>query len=313
MLSSKDKQILRELDLDSRQPLSQIARKVRMSKESVNYAIKKLEKQGMIHGYFSLVDYLRLGSNIFKLLVRYKDVGEKGEASMVAWLDKKKEVVWMGKAEGKWDLIISIREKNVENIYKLLEEFNRTFSVHIQEKQLLISYEIEWLNEKYLFDDCKQDYIVKFNQKDEKVEVNNVDNKIIDLLEHNSRTPLVAIASKIGLTAEATAKRIKNLIKKKVIGGFKLRTNHDKLGKGYHHIFISLNDFSKLDEITSYYEKSKRCVFIMKHHGSYDLHLEIVSDSENDFREAIRELREKFGHIIADYQQLTILQEFKLA
>jgi DNA-binding Lrp family transcriptional regulator len=309
MLGEKDKQILRELDLDSRQSITQIAKKARVSKETANYTIKKLEKEGLIDSYFSLVDYFKLGSNIFKLLIRYKDLGEKGEARMIKWLKNKNEVAWVGKTEGNWDLIITVIEEDVEKIYELLREFNKTFSIHIREKQLLISYEISWMNEKYLYGDSSKHYKISFGFDSDKVKVDMVDRKILSILEGNAREALVEIAGKVGLTAEGVANRIRNLIKKDLIGGFKLRTNLAKLGKGYHHIFISLNDFSKLDDVCSYYESSRNCVFLMKYHGSYDLHLEMVSGSEQEFREIIIELREKFGSSISDYQQLTVLQE----
>jgi len=312
MLSKKDKLVLKELDINPRRSNAQIAKKTGVNKETVNYTIKKLEKQGIIQSYFSLINYFSLDEKIFKLLLRYQNVGEKKESEITTWLNDRKEVVWIGKVEGKWDLIITIREEKIENIYELLEEFGTLFSKNIQEKQLLISYDLEWLSEKYLYEDKKEFYKINLNQKDEKIEIDSKDMIIIKLLEHNSRIPAVDIASKIKLTAEATAKRINNLIKKKLIMGFKLRINYEKLEKGYQHIFISLKDLSKLKEVVSYYENSKNCIFIMKYHGNYDLHVELVTDSEKESREIIKELREKFGEIISDYQKITVLEELKL-
>ena len=47
-LDLKDRKILYELDSNSRQPLSQIAKKVGLSKEVVNYRIRRLEDQKII-------------------------------------------------------------------------------------------------------------------------------------------------------------------------------------------------------------------------------------------------------------------------
>lgn len=312
MLNKKDKQILKSLDRNSRQSIAQIAKKSHINKETVNYTIKKLEKEGIIQGYFSLVNYFKLGANIFKLLVRYKNIGEKGELKMTDWLVKRKETIWVGKTEGQWDMIITIKENAVENIYKFLEDFNEHFSKNIQDKQLLISYELNWLNEKHLYENTKEYYKMTTNQFDKKEKTDKIDNIIIKELEENARTPLIEISKKTKLTAEAVAKRIKNLFKKRIIVRNKVRLNFEKLDKGYHHLFISLKDFSKIKEITDYYENSNKCTFFMLYHGHYDLHLELISESQKDFREIITDFREKFGNIIADYQQLTILKEFKL-
>lgn len=311
-MDKKTTQILRELDKNSRQSNSKIAKNVGLKKETVNYIIKKLERNKIIKGYFALINYFKIKSNLFKLLIRYENLGEIGESKLINWLLKKEEVVWIGKTEGKWDLIITLRQKEIEKMYGLLESFNKVFSKNIKEKQLLLSYELKWFNEKFLYNDIKEYYSVTLNQTDEKVELDEIDNDIMNILEHNSRTPLIDIAKKVKLTAQATAKRIKILLKKQVIAGFKLRTNLEGLNKGYHHIFVSLRDFSKLDEIIGYYKTSKNCVFIMKYHGSYDFHLELISDSQKDFHDIIKNFRERFGNYVSDYSQLTILEDVKL-
>jgi Lrp/AsnC family leucine-responsive transcriptional regulator len=313
MISKKAAQIMRELDKNSRQSNAQIARKVGLKKETVNYIIKKLEKQGIIKGYFSLINYFKLDSKLFKLLIRYQNIGEKGESKIISWLENKKEVVWIGKTDGRWDLIITLRDFYIDKLYQFLEDFNEKFSRNIKEKQLLISYELEWLNEKYLYNNTKENYKIILNKQDKREKIDKIDEKIISILEHNARTPIISISSKINLTAQAIAKRIKNLVKKKMIAGFKLRTNLGKLEKGYHHIFISLKDFSKIKEIVDFYENSRDCVFIMKYHGIYDLHIEVVSDSQKEFRRFITEFRERFGNLASDYEHLTILEESKLA
>jgi Lrp/AsnC family transcriptional regulator, leucine-responsive regulatory protein len=312
MLDKKAIQIMKELDKNSRQSNTQIAKKVGLKKETVNYIIKKIEKQGMIKGYFSLINYFKLGYNVFKLLIRYQNVGERGEFRIVDWLKNKKEVIWIGKAEGKWNLIVSLREKELEKIYSFLEEFNKKFSKNIKEKQLLISYELEWLNEKYLSYDSKENYRTILRKRDGREKIDNIDEVIISMIENDARVPIISIAEKTNLTAQAVAKRIKNIVKKKIIAGFKLRAGLSELEKGYHHIYISLSDFSKIAEIIDYYEKSKDCVFIMKYHGVYDLHIEAVSSSLNDFRRIITEFRERFGNYISDFEHLTILEEAKL-
>jgi len=310
-MDKKTKLILQELDKNSRQSISHIAKSVGLKKETVNYIIKKLEKQGIIKGYFPLIHYFKLGANLFKLLLRYENLGEKGEKELINWLLKKQEVVWLGKTEGKWDLIITLRQEDIVKMYDLLKNFNKKFSKHIKEKQLLLSYGFEWFNEKYLFDG-KFNYSVKMSQKDEKENIDEIDEKIISILEDNARTPIIEIAKEIKLTAQAIAKRIKILLKKEVIAGFKLRTSLSNLNKGYHQIFVSLKEFSKLDEILDYYKASEDCVFVMRYHGAYDFHLELITNSQNHFRKIIKNFREKWGSYVSDYSELTVFEEGKL-
>ena len=55
-LDLKDKKILRILSDNSRTPLTQIAKQVGLSRDSVEYRIKNYEKSGLIEGYRTLVN-----------------------------------------------------------------------------------------------------------------------------------------------------------------------------------------------------------------------------------------------------------------
>ena len=52
----KDRKILYELDVDSRQSNAEIARKVGLSKQVVGFRIKRLVKEGLISWFYSIFD-----------------------------------------------------------------------------------------------------------------------------------------------------------------------------------------------------------------------------------------------------------------
>ena len=53
-IDKKDRKILYQLDLDSRQTVTQIGRKVNLKKDVVSYRIKKLIKKGIIKNFYTL-------------------------------------------------------------------------------------------------------------------------------------------------------------------------------------------------------------------------------------------------------------------
>ena len=55
-LDLKDKKILSLLSINSRIPLTQLSKKVALSRDAVNYRIKNYEKKGVIQGYRTMVD-----------------------------------------------------------------------------------------------------------------------------------------------------------------------------------------------------------------------------------------------------------------
>jgi len=60
-LDIKDKKILYELDVNCKQTNAQIAKKVGLSRDSVGYRIKKLERESFILGYRTLINFRKLG------------------------------------------------------------------------------------------------------------------------------------------------------------------------------------------------------------------------------------------------------------
>ncbi len=71
-LDKKDRDILYQLDLNSRQSFNQVAKKVRLSREVVQYRVRQLEKKGVIRGYFTLIDTSKLGYINFRLFIKFQ-------------------------------------------------------------------------------------------------------------------------------------------------------------------------------------------------------------------------------------------------
>ncbi|MCK5031460.1 MAG: Lrp/AsnC family transcriptional regulator, partial [Thermoplasmatales archaeon] len=57
----KDRKILYQLDINSRQSYSQIAKKVGLSKTVLVYRINRLKEKGVIQKFYTVIDAYRLG------------------------------------------------------------------------------------------------------------------------------------------------------------------------------------------------------------------------------------------------------------
>jgi DNA-binding Lrp family transcriptional regulator len=135
---------------------------------------------------------------------------------------------------------------------------------------------------------------------------------ILKLITANSRSNISEIAKKINITPEATAKRLKNLVKSDMIVGYKPRINFTKLGYEYFHVFISTKTPYFSMEIVNYYKLHPDCVFIGELMGYYDLWLEFVVKTTQNFRRVLTDLRNKFGQKINEYEPLQIYTEYRI-
>lgn len=310
-MDKKDTLILKELDKNARQSNAEIGKKAHLSKDAVNYRIKKLEESGIIQSYYSIVDYYKIGYYLAKVLIKFANMGEKGEDQIVQWLSKKPAVLWVAKTEGHWDVIYTLQVKNLQELIVSLENFKTTFPKAAAEFQVLLAQDFVFLNEKYLYEKKEENKFEEVTINNTKIEVDQKDEEIIKILEENSRASLLTIAEKIKLTPEAALKRVQKLKKLGIIRRFKARINFEALELDYNHIYISLKDYSKIKEIEEHYKKSDFCTFIMKYQGNYHMHLEWVT-KRGEFRNKLKDFKELFGNSISEYHTINIFKEHKL-
>ena len=76
VLDKKDKRILYELDKNARQPLSEIAKKVQLKRESILYRLKKYLQEGLIRDYLTVIDMSKLGFTHYKIYLRLHNINE---------------------------------------------------------------------------------------------------------------------------------------------------------------------------------------------------------------------------------------------
>ena len=73
LVDLKDRKILFELEQDSRQSLSQIAKKVGLKKETVFHRMRSLEKRGIIKNYLTEINIYKLGFQFYPILIKFQN------------------------------------------------------------------------------------------------------------------------------------------------------------------------------------------------------------------------------------------------
>lgn len=66
-----DKKILFELDINSRISASKIAKKIKLPKETVNYRLKRLEKNRWINRLYTLFNASLFGYSYYQIFLKF--------------------------------------------------------------------------------------------------------------------------------------------------------------------------------------------------------------------------------------------------
>ncbi len=88
MLDKIDRKILYELDLNSRQPVKNIAKKLKLSREVVNYRLKKMIDLKVIRNFTTSISVFKVGSFIVKTYISFIDMSILKEKEIINYLLK---------------------------------------------------------------------------------------------------------------------------------------------------------------------------------------------------------------------------------
>ena len=314
-LDLKDRKILYELDLDARQSNSEIAKKVQLTKDTVNYRIKRLEGAGIIQCYYAIIDSSKLGYMSFRVYLKYFEITSEKEQEMIDYLIKDEKVGWVAKKEGNHDLAFLVWVKDIYGFSEFWNKFIERFRAYFYEHYIGIWAKLYHYRRAYLLnlkEDVSKTEIVGGSRA--KAEIDKTDLEILKLLVPNARIQTTEIAKKLKLSERAIAYRIKLLEKKEVILGYRALLDLAKLGYDYFKVDIKLKDAKKIKELMALARVNPNIVYVNEMiSGIADFEFDVQVKGKEEFYKLINELKARFKDAIRNFEFSVTLKEYKLA
>ncbi len=314
-LDLRDKNILYELDADSRQSASQLAKKVGLSKQGCVFKINKLVKKGVIQSFITVINTSLIGNLSFRMYFKLIDISPKAESEFRDYFVNHKDVPWIVGCEGMWDYIVVVFPADFEDFEKFNRELNNKYGQYIEKKDIALVTKAYHFRSGYILGKKKELLpLVYAGQPKEVVKLDNVDKKILTLLAKNARVSLVEISKFLKLPPKTVSYRVEKLKKLNVIEGYTLTVDLDKIGFERYKIFIRTKNLSESIEkaFIQYARIHPFILYYSKSIGANDVELELIIENSIHLREVIGKIREKFGEVIKSYEILKIYREYKL-
>jgi len=120
-LDELDFAILRELQIDCRTPLQDIAEKVNAPTSTVHYRVKRLEREGVIDGYYANINPERLGLDYLTVIQVRASYGPGYHERIGKKLSKIPGVWAVYFTLGETDFFVLTRSKDKANYMKILD------------------------------------------------------------------------------------------------------------------------------------------------------------------------------------------------
>ena len=312
-LDTTDKNILYQLDLNSRQTISIIGKKINLSKANVGYRIKRLQEWGVIKNFYTVVDTFKLGYTSQRFYLELENINQDIEKEIIDYFVNNKYTWWVGRTNGRFDLVVIIWIKNINEFYNFWEQtlfkYRKYFAKQIVTPYTqLLHYRFSFFLDNYTENDREEFEIVGGGQE---VKYDELDFNILNLLTSNSRTKIVNMIDKLHVSGKTIRDRIKKLTNLRVIQAYRINIDYSKLGYQYFKVDIDLTDYSKIKKIISYIKKNPYLILIDKSVGFADLELEFYVKSFDHLHNIIIDLINTFPDMIKSYKQFFISKIYK--
>ncbi|RLE39362.1 hypothetical protein DRJ17_01415 [Candidatus Woesearchaeota archaeon] len=319
-LDKKDKEILAALCKNARIPLSKIGNLVGLSREAVEYRIKRLSDAHVIVGSRTLINIRKLNHFSFHVFISLHN--PKDEPGFLRKLKENQNVNAVIKYSGKWDFEVSIMTKTPEDFYDIYNELLQ--DINIQDEHILILLNtikgivlpnkfLEKLPKATL---GKNDFSFhkEFNSpKKNDYKIDRTDLKIMRLLANNANIKIKNIADKVELSPDAITYRIKKLITNGYIVEFRPVIDYYTLNLSIQALLIKTVCLTKEEErkLSSFLKCNDSVLWCTRTFGAWDVLMYIITSNQKEFHEFINELRTNFGNSIRSYEALFAYQEYK--
>jgi len=122
-IDSFDKSILDHLSINGRMSVTELSKKIGLSKTPCQARIKRLEANGFITGYRAIIDPIKLGlDHVAFVEVKLHDTRDKALAAFNAKVLDIKEIEQCHMIAGSFDYLLKVRTQNINDYRRIMGE-----------------------------------------------------------------------------------------------------------------------------------------------------------------------------------------------
>lgn len=300
-----DKKIIYTLDFDARMPLTNLARKLRISKQVAKYRIDNLTKRGIIRGFYTDINFSKIGFEVYMVYFKFHKMPTSVEENFIKHMQSQEGVGVNISINGKWDYMFDMWAESIMHFKRQYQKVMQDYEKYVKSKQVIIETDFYYFKPKQIYEHVSDEQITMTGDI-EKNTIDTVDRKILIQLCKDCRTQLTGIAKAVKLTPRAVKERIKSLEKKNIILGYRVFIDYQRLGFLHYRVFLHMENHTpevekKLIQFLRYH---KTVVSITKTIGDCELEFRPIVKNVDEFYKLMEELRNNFSDNFKDYESV---------
>jgi DNA-binding Lrp family transcriptional regulator len=278
LISDIQAKILRELIADGRQNITEIAKKIGSNTKTVKNNYEKLEKTGIITGATTHINYKLFG---YKAVAHILITVDPLQADQLEEYLQKMPWVYSHYSRGiKGNIDIIAILRTLDQLNEIKDLIKRKFKV--LELKTGIWTDVKEMNQNLAITDNIRNPSPKTTNTKLKLEIRNkpakvvvideIDQKIADILAEDGRTSMAEIGKKIGISTDLVRKKYIKLRDNGILK-ITIQINLKKIGYCAMCIFFTVISGENSLLIIQQISKIPEVISIMKTTGDYDLQI----------------------------------------
>ncbi len=302
-LDLTDRKILLELDKNSRIPLTKLAKKVRKSRQAVEYRMEQMIRKKIILGFNTSIDPYKLGFKVYKIFLQLKNKPEQKE-KLIHYLNYCGKVYWYGECDGEWNLIFGIYAKSDFEFYEIKNKILSRFGGIILKHRGTILLDSLQYPKTYFLQQVSEPVI--FGGEIKETTLSKTDKDILSELVNNARIPITKLANKVKSTISIVRSRIRRMEESGLIIQYRISINLEKLDLEFFKATIHLENQSmkeerKLIELVSRIPNTQYFI-----RNLWEVELELVVKNYGEYNEIMNRIRMEFSDTIKNIETVII-------
>lgn len=316
-IDKKDRKILYQLDLNSRQSNTQIGKKVGLKKDVVSYRINRMEEQEIIKKYWAVIDTFKLGYDVFRIYINFQYITKEIKNEIINYFVEYKNSWVVATIKSEIDLDVVVWVDDIYEFYRFwnntLDKYQEYFEkyaisiytqANVYEKSFLLPEESQHSNDRELCSmRCSPDA----------VEIDKLDYKILNEIAENARKSLIDLAEEFNCSSQTINYRLKKLVKSKVIKAFRVEIDISKFNLQSYKVDIYLKNHKMKKPIINYLKSKPYLEFMNLAIGWADLEPEFCVKNIEQLMGILDEINQKFSGSIKKQSFFITEKQYKLS
>ncbi len=307
----KDKKILSLLADNSRLALTQIAKKVGLSRDGVSYRINGYESHSLIRGYRTMINLSKFGYSNYHLFIKLNNPLKENEKKIVSRLIKIPNIRAILKFSGNYDLEVALIARDLIDLDGLITQITNICTGFIQEYEILAI--VKNFTSRVFPKSFLEEKNSEVKHKDNESVSDKKDIQILKILGESANKSLSEIGTSLSLSADAVTYRIKNMLASNVIIKFLPVINYSAIDYNMHAVMLNLNPLNEANEkkLQEFLEVNKNTLWAVKCIGRFNILIYFLTKNTSEIQDTLIELRSLFPKQINLYESLTAYEEYK--